>query len=94
MNFIDLTLLSLVSSHLRRMLTMMFHLAFTFGNPELATGFPDSTVSQYLVLSSGDLLVRRVTSSDSLHTYKCQVKHELSGETLVSKTFGKIIVTG
>jgi len=49
---------------------------------------------RYSIFASGELYIRRVQQSDALKTYRCQVRHKLTGETMLSSTAGRLFVTG
>ncbi|XP_075543760.1 cell adhesion molecule Dscam1-like [Dermacentor variabilis] len=50
--------------------------------------------NRYLMLPTGELLVRDVDgSTDAHHSYRCQVHNKLTGENHLSTSAGKIIVT-
>lgn len=49
---------------------------------------------KYVVLPSGELQIRNVTADDGFKTYKCRTKHRLTGETKLSATAGKLVITG
>ena len=49
---------------------------------------------RFSVFSTGELHIRRVQQSDALKTYRCQVRHRLTGETLISSSVGRLYVTG
>uniref|UniRef100_T1JCZ7 Down syndrome cell adhesion molecule-like protein Dscam2 n=1 Tax=Strigamia maritima TaxID=126957 RepID=T1JCZ7_STRMM len=51
------------------------------------------TDEKYMIIPSGELHVKDVGANDVFHSYKCRTVHRLSGESKVSATFGKIIVT-
>ncbi len=47
-----------------------------------------------MVLPSGELQIRNVSPDDGFKTYKCRTKHRLTGETKLSATAGKLVITG
>ena len=49
---------------------------------------------KYVVLPSGELQIRNVSPDDGFKTYKCRTKHRLTGETKLSATAGKLVITG
>ena len=49
---------------------------------------------KYVVLPSGELQIRNVSPEDGEKTYKCRTKHRLTGETKLSATAGKLVITG
>ena len=49
---------------------------------------------KYVVLPSGELQIRKVSPDDGFKTYKCRTKHRLTGETKLSATAGKLVITG
>ncbi|XP_012058406.1 PREDICTED: Down syndrome cell adhesion molecule-like protein Dscam2 [Atta cephalotes] len=56
----------------------------------------DLTVAQdgkYLVLPSGELHIRDVGPEDGYKTYQCRTKHRLTGETRLSATKGRLVIT-
>ncbi|KAG0411909.1 hypothetical protein HPB47_010959, partial [Ixodes persulcatus] len=54
-----------------------------------STGIED----RYLMLPTGELLIRGVQSPDTFRGYRCQVRNVLTGVTDTSATAGKVIVT-
>ncbi|XP_049268848.1 LOW QUALITY PROTEIN: Down syndrome cell adhesion molecule-like protein Dscam2 [Rhipicephalus sanguineus] len=60
----------------------------TIGTLE-GTGFD----SRYLMLPSGELIVRDVDSADSQRSYRCQVQNVLTGQSHLSTTAGRTIIT-
>nr|XP_040576477.1 Down syndrome cell adhesion molecule-like protein Dscam2 isoform X20 [Lepeophtheirus salmonis] len=48
---------------------------------------------KYVVLPSGELQIRNVVPEDGFKTYKCRTKHKLTGETKLSATAGKLVIT-
>ncbi|KAK6620094.1 hypothetical protein RUM44_006494 [Polyplax serrata] len=46
------------------------------------------------MLPSGELLVYSATPSDSQPTYRCRTVHHITGKTVESSTYGRVIVTG
>lgn len=49
---------------------------------------------KYVVLPSGELQIRNVSPEDGTKTYKCRTKHRLTGETKLSATAGRLVITG
>lgn len=49
---------------------------------------------KYLVLPSGELHIRDVGPEDGYKTYQCRTKHRLTGETRLSATKGRLVITG
>ncbi|CAH0555685.1 unnamed protein product [Brassicogethes aeneus] len=60
-------------------------------NENFYPGAPDD--SKYLVLPSGELHIRDVGAEDGYKLYQCRTKHRLTGETRLSATKGKLVVT-
>lgn len=52
------------------------------------------TDSKYLVLPSGELHIRDVGPEDGYKSYQCRTKHRLTGETRLSATKGRLVITG
>lgn len=50
--------------------------------------------SKYLVLPSGELHIRDVGPEDGYKSYQCRTKHRLTGETRLSATKGRLVITG
>lgn len=48
----------------------------------------------YTVLRSGELLIHETQEKDAMWSYRCQTRHRLTGEMVISVSFGKIVVTG
>ncbi|XP_050520796.1 cell adhesion molecule Dscam2 isoform X45 [Daktulosphaira vitifoliae] len=48
---------------------------------------------KYLVLPSGELHIRDVTHEDGTKSYQCRTKHRLTGETRLSATKGRLVIT-
>uniref|UniRef100_A0AAR5PMB5 Down syndrome cell adhesion molecule-like protein Dscam2 n=1 Tax=Dendroctonus ponderosae TaxID=77166 RepID=A0AAR5PMB5_DENPD len=56
--------------------------------------FPDAPEdSKYLVLPSGELHIRDVGPEDGYKSYQCRTKHRLTGETRLSATKGRLVIT-
>ena len=47
-----------------------------------------------MVLPSGELHIRDVAPEDGYKSYRCRTKHRLTGETRLSATAGRLVVTG
>jgi hypothetical protein len=47
-----------------------------------------------MVLPSGELHIRDVSPEDGYKSYRCRTKHRLTGETRLSATAGRLVVTG
>lgn len=52
------------------------------------------TDGKYLVLPSGELHIRDVGPEDGYKSYQCRTKHRLTGETRLSATKGRLVITG
>lgn len=52
------------------------------------------TDSKYLVLPSGELHIKDVGPEDGYKSYQCRTKHRLTGETRLSATKGRLVITG
>ncbi|XP_071522341.1 cell adhesion molecule Dscam1 [Panulirus ornatus] len=48
---------------------------------------------KYLVLPSGELHIRSVTSEDGFKSYKCRTVHRLTQETRLSATAGRLVIS-
>ncbi|CAH2991218.1 unnamed protein product [Chilo suppressalis] len=56
--------------------------------------FPgDNYDGKYLVLPSGELHIRDVGPEDGYKSYQCRTKHRLTGETRLSATKGRLVIT-
>ncbi|XP_017867815.1 PREDICTED: Down syndrome cell adhesion molecule-like protein Dscam2 isoform X21 [Drosophila arizonae] len=53
----------------------------------------DSFDGKYLVLPSGELHIREVGPEDGYKSYQCRTKHRLTGETRLSATKGRLVIT-
>ncbi|XP_060864200.1 cell adhesion molecule Dscam2 isoform X16 [Metopolophium dirhodum] len=53
----------------------------------------DKQDGKYLVLPSGELHIRDVTPEDGTKSYQCRTKHRLTGETRLSATKGRLVIT-
>lgn len=56
--------------------------------------FYPRTDSRFLVLPSGELHIRDVVPEDGFKSYQCRTKHKLTGETRLSATKGRLVITG
>ncbi|XP_053612831.1 cell adhesion molecule Dscam1 isoform X19 [Plodia interpunctella] len=52
-----------------------------------------SDEGKYLVLPSGELHIRDVGPEDGYKSYQCRTKHRLTGETRLSATKGRLVIT-
>ncbi|EAT37388.1 AAEL010606-PA [Aedes aegypti] len=57
-----------------------------------ATAAEDSD-GKYMVLPSGELHIREVGPEDGYKSYQCRTKHRLTGETRLSATKGRLVIT-
>ncbi|XP_026315575.1 Down syndrome cell adhesion molecule-like protein Dscam2 isoform X8 [Hyposmocoma kahamanoa] len=56
--------------------------------------FPgENNDGKYLVLPSGELHIRDVGPEDGYKSYQCRTKHRLTGETRLSATKGRLVIT-
>ncbi|XP_061381094.1 cell adhesion molecule Dscam2 isoform X11 [Danaus plexippus] len=53
----------------------------------------DNLDGKYLVLPSGELHIRDVGPEDGYKSYQCRTKHRLTGETRLSATKGRLVIT-
>ncbi|XP_072939089.1 cell adhesion molecule Dscam1 isoform X20 [Epargyreus clarus] len=53
----------------------------------------DDIEGKYLVLPSGELHIRDVGPEDGYKSYQCRTKHRLTGETRLSATKGRLVIT-
>ncbi|XP_059046514.1 cell adhesion molecule Dscam2 isoform X31 [Achroia grisella] len=53
----------------------------------------DNIEGKYLVLPSGELHIRDVGPEDGYKSYQCRTKHRLTGETRLSATKGRLVIT-
>ncbi|XP_037024226.1 Down syndrome cell adhesion molecule-like protein Dscam2 isoform X29 [Bradysia coprophila] len=60
-------------------------------NTVLATS--DNYDGKYLVLPSGELHIKEVGPEDGYKSYQCRTKHRLTGETRLSATKGRLVIT-
>ncbi|VEN44084.1 unnamed protein product [Callosobruchus maculatus] len=66
----------------------------TDNNKYLPPGRADDYDSKYLVLPSGELHIKDVGPEDGYKSYQCRTKHRLTGETRLSATKGRLVITG
>ncbi|CAN8027510.1 unnamed protein product, partial [Ixodes persulcatus] len=50
--------------------------------------------NRYLMLPTGELIIREVKTADTFRGYRCQVHNILTGSSDMSATAGKVIITG
>ncbi|XP_063932350.1 cell adhesion molecule Dscam1 isoform X5 [Zophobas morio] len=60
---------------------------------EYDPNLPQVQDSKYLVLPSGELHIRDVGPEDGYKSYQCRTKHRLTGETRLSATKGRLVIT-
>ncbi|XP_037715258.1 Down syndrome cell adhesion molecule-like protein Dscam2 isoform X45 [Drosophila subpulchrella] len=61
---------------------------------EIRRPLPDDSIDgKYLVLPSGELHIREVGPEDGYKSYQCRTKHRLTGETRLSATKGRLVIT-
>ncbi|XP_035901245.1 Down syndrome cell adhesion molecule-like protein Dscam2 isoform X30 [Anopheles stephensi] len=53
----------------------------------------DQLDGKYMVLPSGELHIREVGPEDGYKSYQCRTKHRLTGETRLSATKGRLVIT-
>ncbi|XP_034950741.1 Down syndrome cell adhesion molecule-like protein Dscam2 isoform X7 [Chelonus insularis] len=63
------------------------------GNYKADDNDENSYDGKYLVLPSGELHIRDVGPEDGYKTYQCRTKHRLTGETRLSATKGRLVIT-
>ncbi|KAK8788727.1 hypothetical protein V5799_021505 [Amblyomma americanum] len=51
------------------------------------------TAGPYVMLPTGELVVRESTASEAFHSYRCRARNDVTGQTRLSDTAGKIVVT-
>nr|XP_034826853.1 Down syndrome cell adhesion molecule-like protein Dscam2 [Maniola hyperantus] len=56
-------------------------------------GSKEGEDGKYLVLPSGELHIRDVGPEDGYKSYQCRTKHRLTGETRLSATKGRLVIT-
>uniref|UniRef100_A0A8W7P8J2 Ig-like domain-containing protein n=1 Tax=Anopheles coluzzii TaxID=1518534 RepID=A0A8W7P8J2_ANOCL len=54
---------------------------------------PPCVDGKYMVLPSGELHIREVGPEDGYKSYQCRTKHRLTGETRLSATKGRLVIT-
>uniref|UniRef100_A0A8D8FL72 Down syndrome cell adhesion molecule-like protein 1 n=1 Tax=Culex pipiens TaxID=7175 RepID=A0A8D8FL72_CULPI len=59
-------------------------------SPSVRDGLTDG---KYMVLPSGELHIREVGPEDGYKSYQCRTKHRLTGETRLSATKGRLVIT-
>ena len=74
-------------------LSCFFLFSYTL-NQNLIVFFSIILDGKYVVLPSGELQIRNVSPEDGFKTYKCRTKHRLTGETKLSATAGRLVITG
>ncbi|XP_023234043.1 Down syndrome cell adhesion molecule homolog [Centruroides sculpturatus] len=55
-------------------------------------GSPGLTGEKYIILPTGELLIRNISPADAIRGYKCQLLHQLTSQSIMSSNAGKIIV--
>ncbi|XP_053612862.1 cell adhesion molecule Dscam1 isoform X46 [Plodia interpunctella] len=55
--------------------------------------YSEDLEGKYLVLPSGELHIRDVGPEDGYKSYQCRTKHRLTGETRLSATKGRLVIT-
>ncbi|XP_025834469.1 Down syndrome cell adhesion molecule-like protein Dscam2 isoform X32 [Agrilus planipennis] len=63
------------------------------GSDEKVYTYSNNYDSKYLVLPSGELHIRDVGPEDGYKSYQCRTKHRLTGETRLSATKGRLVIT-
>ncbi|XP_059046527.1 cell adhesion molecule Dscam2 isoform X44 [Achroia grisella] len=63
------------------------------GNSFTIEGSKEGDEGKYLVLPSGELHIRDVGPEDGYKSYQCRTKHRLTGETRLSATKGRLVIT-
>nr|XP_042901563.1 Down syndrome cell adhesion molecule isoform X2 [Parasteatoda tepidariorum] len=58
----------------------------------VSIGSPGTIGDKYIVLPTGELLIKNVAPTDTLVGYQCQVHHRLIGESKLSASAGKLII--
>ena len=76
-----------------QMSELFFLFSYTL-NQNLTVFFSIILDGKYVVLPSGELQIRNVSPEDGFKTYKCRTKHRLTGETKLSATAGRLVITG
>ncbi|XP_061381082.1 cell adhesion molecule Dscam2 isoform X8 [Danaus plexippus] len=62
-------------------------------NSYTINGTKEGEDGKYLVLPSGELHIRDVGPEDGYKSYQCRTKHRLTGETRLSATKGRLVIT-
>lgn len=57
-------------------------------------GLPVLSDDKYHMLPTGELLVFSVTSSDARSSYRCRTVHHVTGDTVESSSYARLMVTG
>ncbi|CAL7934266.1 unnamed protein product [Xylocopa violacea] len=86
------TLKCLVPSFVADFVDVIEWLAVEDGSTYSASS-QDEKDGKYLVLPSGELHIRDVGPEDGYKTYQCRTKHRLTGETRLSATKGRLVIT-
>ncbi|XP_076390025.1 Down syndrome cell adhesion molecule 1 isoform X2 [Megachile rotundata] len=86
------TLKCLVPSFVADFVDVIEWLAVEDGSTYTANGQEEKD-GKYLVLPSGELHIRDVGPEDGYKTYQCRTKHRLTGETRLSATKGRLVIT-
>ena len=76
-----------------QMSELFFLFSYTL-NQNLTFFFSIILDGKYVVLPSGELQIRNVSPEDGFKTYKCRTKRRLTGETKLSATAGRLVITG
>nr|XP_049465885.1 Down syndrome cell adhesion molecule-like protein Dscam2 isoform X26 [Anopheles coluzzii] len=63
------------------------------GNEYYPGAEPSGNDGKYMVLPSGELHIREVGPEDGYKSYQCRTKHRLTGETRLSATKGRLVIT-
>lgn len=63
------------------------------GEEQLELDSNEAHDGKYLVLPSGELHIRDVGPEDGYKSYQCRTKHRLTGETRLSATKGRLVIT-
>nr|XP_029721313.1 Down syndrome cell adhesion molecule-like protein Dscam2 isoform X32 [Aedes albopictus] len=58
-----------------------------------ASAQAEDSDGKYMVLPSGELHIREVGPEDGYKSYQCRTKHRLTGETRLSATKGRLVIT-
>ncbi|XP_076672523.1 Down syndrome cell adhesion molecule 1 isoform X27 [Andrena cerasifolii] len=87
------TLKCLVPSFVADFVDVIEWLAVEDGLTYTAANSQEEKDGKYLVLPSGELHIRDVGPEDGYKTYQCRTKHRLTGETRLSATKGRLVIT-